>query len=238
MKRFAALYRELEANSSTLAKRAALARYFRGAPPEDAAWALYFLAGGKLSRIANGSELRDWVAACSGLPAWLVEDSYDHVGDLGETATLLLDDPPEHARVERGLREWVEDLLLPVAGTEPTRRRELVTQAWANLTEDQRLVFNKLITGSLRVGVAQRLVQQALAEISGVEITLIAQRMLGGTRPSASALQALLSPEPQTAIERSPIPSSSLRRSRACRKRWATSEIGCWNGNGTAFACR
>ena len=206
MKRFAELYRELESSSSTLAKRAALARYFREAPAEDAAWALYFLAGGKLSRIANGSELRDWIAARSGLPAWLVEDSYDHVGDLGETATLLLDDPPESARVERGLRAWVEDELLPVAGAEPARRRELVTQAWASLPEDQRLVFNKLITGSLRVGVAKRLVQQVLAEISGVDIALIAQRMLGAARPSANALQDLLSPEPQDSDRTQPYP--------------------------------
>jgi DNA ligase-1 len=206
VKRFAALFRELESSSSTIAKRAALARYFRETPAGDAAWALHFLAGGKLSRIANSSELRDWVATCSGLPAWLVEASYDHVGDLGETATLLLDEPPAPARVERGLGEWVEEHLLPVAGAEPARRRELVTRAWASLPEDQRLVFNKLITGSLRVGVSQRLVQQALAEISGIDIALIAQRMLGATRPSGAALQALLSPEPQESDRAQPYP--------------------------------
>jgi len=89
MKRFADLYRDLDASTATGDKRAALVAYFRDAPPADAAWALLFLSGGKLARIANGSELRDWIAQASGLPPWLVSDSYDQVGDLGETATLL-----------------------------------------------------------------------------------------------------------------------------------------------------
>ncbi len=47
MKRFAALYSALDATTSTNDKLDALITYFRGAEPEDAAWASYFLAGGK-----------------------------------------------------------------------------------------------------------------------------------------------------------------------------------------------
>ena len=47
MKQFAALYRELDASTSNLVKQAALQRYLRTAAPEDAAWAVYFLAGGR-----------------------------------------------------------------------------------------------------------------------------------------------------------------------------------------------
>ena len=47
MKAFAALYRELDATTSSLAKQAALQRYLQSEPPADAAWAVYFLAGGK-----------------------------------------------------------------------------------------------------------------------------------------------------------------------------------------------
>src|ERR671913_437895 len=142
MKRFAALYRALDTSTGTNDKRAALAAYFSSAPPLDAAWALLFLSGGKLARIANSQELRLWISEQSGLPLWLVEDSYDHVGDLAETASLLVAEP----------------------GADAPTRREVVTQAWASLPEDERLLFNKLITGSLRVGVSQRLVQQALSE--------------------------------------------------------------------------
>ena len=99
MKRFAALYTELDRSTATLDKRAALVAYFREAPPRDAAWALYLLSGGKVAgpkrRIAGTRELREWIVAESGLPDWLVDASYDQVGDLAETLALLMDEPAE-----------------------------------------------------------------------------------------------------------------------------------------------
>ena len=193
MKAFAELYRRLESSTGTSDKRAALRDYFRNAPPADAAWALWFLAGNKLARIANATELRDWIAERARLPSWLVEGSYHHVGDLAETAALLLEDPPPGARSERSLRSWVEEVLWPVAGAAPALRRSAVLGAWAELPGHERLLFNKLITGALRVGVSTRLVQQALADISGLDVARIAQRM-HGFQPGAEALRALLDP--------------------------------------------
>ena len=86
MKRFADLYRELDQSTATLDKRAALVRYFRDAPAADAAWAMWLLAGGKLARIANTRELREWIVQESGQSDWLVEDSYDHVGEIGRAS--------------------------------------------------------------------------------------------------------------------------------------------------------
>ena len=124
MKRFAALYRELGEATGTLDKRAALVAYFGDAPSADAAWALWLLSGGKLRRIAGSGELRQWIVEASGHPAWLVEESYHHVGDLAETATLLLDDPVEQD--DRPLHHWIENTLLPVAAGSPEARREAV----------------------------------------------------------------------------------------------------------------
>jgi DNA ligase-1 len=194
MKAFAELYRRLESSNATSDKRAALLDYFRSAPPADAAWGLWFLAGNKLARIASGGELRDWVAERARLPAWLVESSYHHVGDLAETAALLVEDPPPAARVERPLHAWVEGVLWPVAGAAPALRRAAVMGAWAELPEAERLLFNKLITGALRVGVSKRLVQQALADLTGLDPARIAQRMHGQWQPSAATLGALLHP--------------------------------------------
>lgn len=195
MKRFAALYQELDRSTATLDKRAAMAHYFHDAPPRDAAWAIYFLSGGKMSgarrRIAGTAELRAWVAVASNTPPWLVQSSYDQVGDLAETLALLMPDPTLSA-AQHSLADWIENVLMPVAKCDEAERREVVVNAWQGLPFDERLVFNKLLTGSLRVGVSQRMVQQTLAEISGVPIARIAQRMLGEWTPSPAFLRDLL----------------------------------------------
>ncbi len=209
MRRFARLYRELDRSTSTLDKRAALVRYFAEAPPHDAAWALHLLAGGKVAgakkKIAGTGELRAWIAAEARMPDWLVEDSYDHVGDLAETLALLLGDPAEPSG-DVPLADWIERRLLPVANREPEARRAVVVDAWRTLAFDERLLFNKLLTGALRVGVSQRLVQQALAEMSGVDIARIAQRMLGAWTPTPDFLAALLSPEALDTDRQQPYP--------------------------------
>ena len=48
MKQFAALFADLDATTSTTAKVASLKAYFAQAQPADAAWAVYFLAGGNI----------------------------------------------------------------------------------------------------------------------------------------------------------------------------------------------
>ncbi|MDH7451949.1 cisplatin damage response ATP-dependent DNA ligase [Luteimonas composti] len=209
MRRFAALYRELDRSTATLDKRAALVRYFREAPPRDAAWALHLLSGGKVAgakrRIANTRELREWIAAEAGLPDWLVDDSYDQVGDLAETLALLLDDPTTPGS-DAPLWEWIERRLLPVANRDVEVRRAVVVGAWRSLCFDERLLFNKLLTGALRVGVSQRMVQQALVEMSGIDIARIAQRMLGQWQPTPRFLATLLSQEELASDRQQPYP--------------------------------
>ncbi|WP_144630830.1 ATP-dependent DNA ligase [Bordetella genomosp. 13] len=209
MKRFAALYQDLDRSTATLDKRAALVAYFRDAPPRDAVWALYLLAGGKITsarrKIAGTGELRAWVSETSGTPPWLVDASYDQVGDLAETLALLMPDP-EHPAPERGLADWIEEVLVPVANRDEAERREVIVSAWRGLPFAERLVFNKLLTGALRVGVSQRMVQQALAEMSGVPIARIAQRMLGTWAPSPAFLLALLSTEELPGDRQQPYP--------------------------------
>src|SRR5690606_21157500 len=107
---------------------------------------------------------------------------------------------------EPGLADWIELRLAPVANGAAEDRRAVVVAAWRSLCFRERLVFNKLLTGALRVGVSQGLVQQALAEMSGVDIALIAQRMLGRWTPTAGFLEGLLSPDAQPGDAELPYP--------------------------------
>ena len=210
MKRFAHLFQRLDRSTATLDKRAALVDYLREAPPTDAVWGLWLLSGRKIggarAKLATTGELRAWIADVATTPPWLVDDAYHHVGDLAETLTLLLDDPPADRQLDLSLATWIEERLLPLANRTEPERRAAIEAGWRGLPEAERLVFNKLLTGSLRVGVSQGLIQQALAQYSGVPIARIAQRMLGDWTPTAAFLARLVGEEEALEDQSAPYP--------------------------------
>jgi DNA ligase-1 len=179
VKRFSRLFAELDASTATLDKVAALKRYFAAAGPRDAAWAVYFLAGGKPRQVVPSGVL--WAVACqrAGIPEWLFDASYQAVGDFAETVAHVL--PPPNEESDLGLAEWVEDRLLPLRGLAPEEQARRVASYWDELDSAGRFLLNKLIGGGFRVGVSKLLVQRALAEGAGVDAKRVAQRMMGYT---------------------------------------------------------
>ena len=109
MKAFADLYTLLDETTKTNEKVEALTRYFAGAEPTDAAWAIYFLSGRKPKQAVPSKKLREWAAEEAQVPEWLFNESYDAVGDVAETVALLL--PPPDRSSDIPLTEWVRRLL-------------------------------------------------------------------------------------------------------------------------------
>ena len=182
MKAFADLYTDLDETTKTNAKVEALVRYFRGASAADAAWAVYFLIGRKPKQVVPSKKSRAWAAEEAGIPDWLFDESYDAVGDVAETIALLL--PPPAASTDLPLAEWVERRLLPLRKAPEADQRAAMLAAWRAMDGPQRYVWNKLISGSFRVGVSQQLVTRALAKVIGVEAAVVAHRLMGDWEPS------------------------------------------------------
>ncbi|HEV7778405.1 MAG TPA: ATP-dependent DNA ligase [Luteibacter sp.] len=193
MRRFAALYEALDRTASTTAKREAMAAYFRDAPAQDAAWAVYALSGGKLKRTASSTEMRLAVAETSGYADWLIDDCYQHVGDLAETVALMLP-PGDDTQADVSLRTWMEERLPDLAGLDTTLRQRALRDWWTALPREQIFLLNKLLTGALRVGVSRRLVVQALAEWASLPTDLIAHRLSGDWKPHEATFLALAEP--------------------------------------------
>ncbi|QXQ20074.1 ATP-dependent DNA ligase [Pseudomonas tolaasii] len=197
MKAFAELYANLDATTSSNAKLAALQAYFRQAPPEDAAWAVYFLSGGRPRQLVPTRLLRDMATAASGIEPWLFEESYQSVGDLAETISLLL--PESTYTSQDGLAVWLEDKLLPLRGLPPLELAERLPALWAQLDQPSLMVCIKLITGSFRVGVSKLLVTRALAAMAGLDSKRVAQRLVGYTdlsnRPTPEGYLKLIAAE-------------------------------------------
>ncbi|WP_244848028.1 ATP-dependent DNA ligase [Caballeronia sp. SL2Y3] len=196
MRRFATLYAALDATTSTNEKLEALIAYFSGAEPEDAAWASYFLAGGKPRQSVPTRLLIEFARERAGLPEWLFEESYQAVGDLAETIAHVL--PPPQRESELGLAQWIEDRVLTLRGANPVELRERMLGYWDELNWSERFLLTKLIGGGFRVGVARQLVVRALAHVAGVDHKRIAQRMVGWTdsrqAPSAARYLRLIAP--------------------------------------------
>jgi DNA ligase-1 len=197
MKAFAALYADLDATTSSNAKLQALQSYFAQAAPEDAAWAVYFLAGGRPRQLIPTRLLRELVTRLSGLPEWLFEESYQAVGDLAETVSLVL--PENTHSAGQGLAWWLEEALLPLRGLPPEELAERLPPLWAQLDQQSLMVCLKLITGSFRVGVSKLLVTRALAQLADLDSKRVAQRLVGYTdlshRPVAASYLKLIAPE-------------------------------------------
>jgi DNA ligase-1 len=203
MHAFARLFQRLDASTATLDKVAALAAFFRAAPAADAAWATWFLAGGKPRQAVATASLRGIACRVAGIDDWLFEKCYQAVGDLAETIALVLPlapaadaEPPPDA----GLAWWVEERLLPLRGMPPAEQAARIEDDWSRLDAAGRFLYVKLIGGGFRVGVSRLLVQRALAEVAGLDPKRVAERMMGftdaKTLPTPERWRALLRPAP------------------------------------------
>jgi DNA ligase 1 len=189
MNRFAALFVALDGTTKTGAKTAALADYFRQAPEPDRVWTVALLTGRRPKRAVNATELRLWAAEVAGIPDWLFEESYTVVGDLAETIALLL--PPPGTATDVSLDQAIRSLI-QLTGHPLETRKAAVLHAWAQLPATERFLYNKLLTGGFRMGVAQGLLTRALAQATGVEEATLAHRLMGNWDPAHMTFASLI----------------------------------------------
>ena len=209
MKRFTDLYWRLDATTSTNEKVEALREYFAAASPEDAACAIEVLSGGRQLRAVSTALLREWAAEAAGIPLWLVEECYAHVGDLAETLALVLPHAGADAAAEgvgMGLAECMRTTIVELRAADDEQKRATVEHVWQRLAPRERIVWHKLLTGGCRVGVSRTLVARALAEVAGVDPAVMAHRLMGQPRADAESYRSLMTSEPTAADARRPYP--------------------------------
>lgn len=114
--------------------------------------------------------------------------SYDYVGDLAETISLIWPGPSETPPgADLPLAVIIHQL-------QNASRREgpLLVASWLDLLGiSERYALLKLVTGGLRIGVSARLAKQALADFGGVDVTEI-EELWHGQVPPYEALFAWL----------------------------------------------
>lgn len=190
MKDFAHLVLQLDQTNKTHEKVAHLTAYFAQATDPDKLWAIALFSGKRPRQTVKTSQLREWAAEAAGIPLWLLEESYHVAGDLAETLSLLVP-----GQVQNGtnptLHEHME-FLIRLRQTDDEEKRTLVTDAWRRMSQQEKFVFNKLITGGFRLGVSQKLMVKALARHTGLDENLVSHRLMGGWEPGQAVFRELL----------------------------------------------
>jgi DNA ligase-1 len=179
MKRFAALVLAPD--------DAALHRYFGRAPDEDRLWALALLTGRRPKRIAPLATLRDWACEAAQVPDWLFEDCRAVTADQAECIALIL--PPSSGVSAKTLAQTISE----ITALDVSQRKAGVLSLWAETSTAERLLLNKLLTGSFRQTVPLADLARALAPLVGQPAAALTLCLAGDWRPESTDFSSLLS---------------------------------------------
>jgi len=187
---FSELYLAVRDTSSSDEKVELIAGFLRNASNSEFGWAVYLLRGGNLRGGVRSKELREWAAELSKVPLWLVEESYSVAGDLAETIALLVCKDSNESSAPPTLNHWIETIS-KINSVSREERKQLVLETWRKISQADCLVFNKLITGGLRIGVAKGLVTKAIERASGIPSAELWTKLAGSWHPDELTLEAI-----------------------------------------------
>jgi len=179
--RFAALLDALLFTPARNGKVRLMQEYFATTPDPERGWALAALTGELVFDEAKPSQVR--ALATARVDPALLGWSYDFVGDLAETVSLIWPEAPGGKDNIPSLAEIVKQLKAASRSEAPR-----LLEPWLDaLDATGRWALLKLVTRELRIGVSARLAKTALAEWSGVELDRI-EEIWHGLAPPYQAL--------------------------------------------------
>jgi DNA ligase-1 len=183
LKGFAELCERLSASSKKLEKRALISGYLKLLPPEDASRAALYLSGQPFaetnSRTLNvgGSLLSKAVAKLSGADKTAMYAAYRRHGDLG-AATFDLFQSRKDISPSLTLEDIEQTFENIAAAKGPTGKQPLLLDLLGKSTPLEAKYLIKLITGDMRIGVKQSLVEEALAFAYGAQPTEVRRAVM------------------------------------------------------------
>ncbi|WP_084420476.1 cisplatin damage response ATP-dependent DNA ligase [Henriciella litoralis] len=162
MQAFSDLLERLILTPSRNGKIALLVNYFTSDVSPARGWTLAVLTGELDLPGVKGGTIRKLIS--ERVDPELFRLSYDYVGDLAETVSLMWPGQRGANRVPP-----IEDVVEALMGASRAEGERMVAGYLDMLDPRQRWALLKLVTGGLRIGVSARLAKVALAEFGGVE---------------------------------------------------------------------
>jgi DNA ligase-1 len=193
VKQFAALISALANSTKTNDKLQALVEYFSTASDDDQIYTLALFTDRRPKRAVNTTKLREWCTDLIGIPLWLFEESYQHVGDLSETIALAMSKPSleKEQGAEKSLKEWIV-FLQDLQNKAEEEKKIAITQAWKSLDKNECFIFNKLMGGNFRIGVSKAMIINALSRVYKIDAQVVAHQISGNWQAENTSLEGLI----------------------------------------------
>ncbi len=183
MNAFAQLLETLVLTPSRNRKIAVISRYLAETPDPDRGYAIAAIAGDLELKALKPAVLRSMIG--ERVDPVLFALSYDYVGDLAETVSLLWPTKQE------GELPGISELIERIEGAPKRDAAEIIACFFDRATPNERWAMIKVFSGGMRIGVSARLAKTALATFGGVELDDI-ERIWHGLSPPYPDLFAWL----------------------------------------------
>lgn len=188
MKAFARLLDRLVLTPSRNGKLTLLTDYFRDTPDPDRGYALAALTDGLDIKGVKPALLKELVL--ERMDPILFQYSYDYVGDLAETISLVWEPQAREADSDEDL-ESLSKIVERLQRLGRNETRSVMRDLFDRLDTSERFALIKLVTGGLRIGVSARLTKQALALYGDKDVVDI-ESLWHGLKPPYTELFAWL----------------------------------------------
>ncbi|CAH0338907.1 cisplatin damage response ATP-dependent DNA ligase [Rhizobium sp. CECT 9324] len=180
MKAFAALLDRLVLTPSRNGKLRLLEDYFHATPDPDRGYALAALTDNLEISNVKPALLKELVL--ERMDDVLFRYSYDYVGDLAETISLVWE-PTGDAQPAEGAELQLATIVERLQRLGRNETRGVMRSLLDSLGTSERFALIKLVTGGMRIGVSARLAKQALAGFGNKDISDIESLWHGLTPP-------------------------------------------------------
>jgi len=166
MLRFTQTADQIAATASKLAKVELLAAYLRSLPRDEAATAAIFFTGRPFAEHSEatlqlgGALLWQVISDLSGAPESKLTSFYRRHGDAGSVAADALPSRPDSALTLAGVQQAFAEI---AAARGPAMKTQILRSLLDRATRPEAKYIVKIITGDLRIGLKQSLVEEAIA---------------------------------------------------------------------------
>jgi len=196
LNKFSKLFIDLDSNNSINKKIDLLINYFLSNSALNNSWTIFLLIGKSNKRFISGKLLREYYSKSYKLPMWLINTCYQKVGDSAEVISLLLSNKTILKKpTDISLDDLIKNKLPGLNKINEEEKIARIKEYWEMIPKEDLLVFNKILTGTFRIGVSRGIVKKSLSKLANIDESIIAHRLMGEFVPSAKTYNFIVSGE-------------------------------------------